>query len=139
MRLTESQEDPDSQHNGLDTSSKIDFSYLRQVVQLNLATVANIVGAPARPPVPNIAQMELQGAYLLTWVPDLQAAGYAILFRPLGSTEFEPIRFVTANDSGNVALTGFNPNVEYAVSMAALSESGRLSLFSPEVVVGPFH
>lgn len=138
VRLTESQEDPDSQHNGLDTSSKIDFSYLRQVVQLNLATVANIVGAPARPPVPNIAQMELQGAYLLTWVPDLQAAGYAILFRPLGSTEFEPIRFVTANDSGNVALTGFNPNVEYAVSMAALSESGRLSLFSPEVVVGPF-
>ena len=138
VRLTESLEDRDSQHNGIDTANKIDYSYLRQVAQLNLATIANIIGAPARPPIPNVAQMELQGAYLLTWVPDVQAAGYAISFRPLGSPTYEPFRFVNQEQAGNVALTGLNPNVEYAVSMAAISESGRVSLFSPEVIVGPF-
>ena len=62
IRLTESQEDRDSQHNGVDTSNKIDYNYLRQVTQLNLMTIANIVGAPARPSTPNVAPMELQGA-----------------------------------------------------------------------------
>ena len=68
----------------------------------------------------------------------MQAAGYAISFRPLGSSTFEPFRFVNNEQAGNVALTGFSPNVEYAVSMAAISETGRLSLFSPEIIVGPF-
>lgn len=138
LRLTESQEDPTYQHNGLDTADRIDYNYLRQAVQLNLVTVANIIGAPARPSPPNVAQMELQGAYLLTWVPDVQAAGYAISFRPLGSPTFEPFRLVGINEAGNVALTGLNPNVEYGVSMAAIGENGRLSLFSPEIFVGPF-
>jgi hypothetical protein len=59
-----------------------------------------------------------------------------IAFRPVGSDEFEPFRFVSGLQAGNVALTGFDPNTRYAVSLAALSNSGRVSLFSPEVVVG---
>ena len=75
------------------------------------------------------------GAFLLTWTPDPAAAGYAISFRPLGSTNYPPFRFVNQRQAGNVALTGFDPQAAYAMSMAALDGNGRLGLFSPEIIV----
>ena len=77
------------------------------------------------------------GAYILTWQPDTRAAGYAISFRPLSAERYAPFRFVSAADSGNVALTDLDPATTYAVSIAAIGGSGLIGNFSPETVIGP--
>jgi hypothetical protein len=135
VRLTESVEDFSAQHSSQDTSDRLDYDYLRQVTQANLALVGNMAGAPGMPPAPTVAPMATPGDYILTWRVDPQAAGYMIAFRRLGSDEFEPFRYVAGLQAGNIALTGFDPDVTYAVSLAALTNSGRVSLFSPEVLV----
>jgi hypothetical protein len=137
MRLTESVETRDRQHNSLDTSDNIDFNYLRQVTQLELATLANIIGAPPRPQPPAISPMSAPGQYIFTWPVDPEAAGYVLSFRPVGSEEYAPFRFVTAAEAGQVAITDLDPSVTYALSMAALTENGRVSLFSPEIILEP--
>jgi hypothetical protein len=137
VRITESVEDFSTQHTGFDTSDRLDYDYLRQVVQANLALVGNMAGAPGMPSPPTVAPMANAGDYILTWRVDPQAAGYIIAFRPLGSDEFEPFRYVTNLQAGNVALTGFDPQTTYAISLAALSNSGRISLFSPEILAAP--
>jgi hypothetical protein len=43
---------------------------------------------------------------------------------------------VKANNAGNVVLTGLDPAMTYAVSLAALNESGMVSTFSAEAIVG---
>jgi hypothetical protein len=137
VRLTESEEDVSRQHNSGDTSEWIDYDYLRLVTQLNLAVLANMVGAPPRPVAPTVTPMADPGAFILSWIPDETAAGYAISFRPLGAAEYAPFRFVSGAQAGQVALTGLDPDTTHAVSIAAMSVSGRLGLFSPEVIVGP--
>jgi hypothetical protein len=137
VRLTESEEDRANQHSGGDTSDKIDYSYLRQVAQLNLAVVANMAGAPPPPPAPAVAPMADPGSYVINWLPDPQVGGYAISFRPVGSEEYPPFRFVSAAEAGNVALTDLDPQTTYALSLAAIDASGRISGFSQEILVGP--
>jgi hypothetical protein len=137
VRITESEEDLTVQHTNLDTANRIDYDYLFQVVQLNLVTAANMIGAPPPPPAPAVTAMASAGTYLLTWQPDPIAAGYAISFRPLGAAQYAPFRFVCANQAGNVVLTGFDPQITYAVSLAALDVNGRVSGFSAEALVGP--
>jgi hypothetical protein len=137
VRLTESEEDREQQHNGRDTSEKIDYDYLRQVTQLNLVAIANLAGAPPPPGVPTIAPMADPGAYILTWAPDPRAAGYAISFRPIGSSDYAPFRYLSTADAGNVALTDLDPALTYAVSLAAIDSGGRISGFSPEVIASP--
>lgn len=137
LRLTESEEDFSRQHNALDTSDQIDYSYLRQVTQLNLAVVANIIGAPTPAPQPVMAPMAERGGYILSWNPDPVAAGYAISFRQIGTTDYPPLRYVGINQSGNVAITGLDTTVPYAVSLAAMTENGRIGKFSPELIIEP--
>jgi hypothetical protein len=137
LRLTESEEDRENQHNSRDTAEKIDFEYLRQVAQLNLAAVANLAGAPPPPEVPTIAPMADPGAYILTWLPDPRAAGYIISFRPINSPDYAPFRYILGADAGNVALTDLDPEMTYAVSLAAIDSGGRISGFSPEVLTAP--
>jgi hypothetical protein len=137
VRLTESIEDSDLQHNARDRADRLDYGYLAQATRLAVVTIANLIGAPPVPPQPTIAPMAEPGSYLLTWSPDLQAAGYAISFRPVNSNTLPPLRFVSIREAGNVALTGFEPDVTYAVSMAALDENGRIGLFTPELIVNP--
>ena len=137
VRLTESEEDRANQHSRGDTSDKIDYSYLRQVAQLNLAVVANMAGAPPSPPAPAVTPMASPGSYVINWLPDPQAAGYAISFRPVGTEEYPPFRFVSAAEAGNVALTDLDPQTTYALSLAAIDAGGRISGFSQEILVGP--
>ncbi|MCB8943283.1 MAG: M20/M25/M40 family metallo-hydrolase [Ardenticatenaceae bacterium] len=137
LRLTESVEDVNTQHNGLDRSDLLDYSYLLQVTQLNLVTIANAIGAPPAPPAPIIAPMAEPGAYIVTWTPDPNAAGYALSFRPEGWPEYPPFVYVQQSQAGNVAITTLEPGTRYLVSMAAITENGRLGLFSPEIPVGP--
>jgi hypothetical protein len=137
IRITQSIEDTSVQHTGLDRSDLIDYSYLLKVTQLNLATAANIIGAPPAPPPPTVAPMANPGAYIVTWTPDPNAAGYAISFRPVGWPNYPPLVFVRQAQAGNVAITTLQPGTQYMVSMAAFTESGRLGLFSSEIPVGP--
>lgn len=137
VRLTESIEDPDRQHNSRDTSEFLDYEYLRQVTQLNMVVLANLAGAPPPPAAPAWAPMADPGGYILTWAPDPLADGYAISFRPIGQENYAPFRFVSGAQAGNVALTGLDPTVNYMVSIAAIDATGRMSLFSREIVVGP--
>jgi hypothetical protein len=137
LRITQSIEDTTVQHTGLDRSDLIDYNYLLKVTQLNLVAVANMIGAPPAPVPPTVAPMADAGAYLVTWTPDPNAAGYAISFRPLGWPNYPPLVFVRQAQAGNVAITTLQPGTQYMVSMAAFTESGRLGLFSPEIPVGP--
>jgi len=137
VRLTESEEDRTVQHGSNDTWERLDFNYLRQVAQLNLAAAANMAGAPSPPQALTVAAMANPGGYILTWPRDLQATGYAISFRPLGSQEHPLFRYVSTAEAGNVAYTDLDPETVYAVSLAAIGPSGRISMFSPETIARP--
>jgi hypothetical protein len=137
VRLTESIEDEEYLNSVQDTWDVIDYDYLQKVVQLNVAVVANIAGAPAQPQAPVVQTTEALGTYQLSWPVDQGSAGYAISFRPVDVPSHGAFHLVKTNQAGNVALTGMDPGVNYAVSVAALDENGRLSYFSPEMIVGP--
>jgi hypothetical protein len=137
IRVIESVEDPDLVNSKQDTWDRIDYNYLQQIVQLNIAVVANLAGAPQTPQTPIIQALDSPGDFWLRWPTDSEAAGYAIAFRPLVEGSFPTFRFVRAGQAGNVAFTGFDPTVTYAVSLAALDENGRLGDFTPEVIVEP--
>jgi hypothetical protein len=137
VRITEFDEDPSTQHNSNDISPNLDYNYLSQVTQLNVAVVATMAGAPQTPDAPTIAAMSEAGSYIVSWLPDADTAGYAIAFRPVGSDEFPEFYYVDLAQSGNVALTTLDPNTRYAVSMAALNRNGRISPFSAEILIGP--
>ena len=106
-------------------------------MQLNVAVAANIAGAPPQPQAPVVQTTEALGTYQLSWPVDEYSAGYAISFRPIDTPSHGAFRLVKTNQAGNVALTGMDPDVNYAVSVAALDENGRLSYFSSEMIVGP--
>ncbi len=137
VRVMESEEDPELLNSNRDTWNLIDYNYHQQVVQLNVAMLANAAGAPPPPVQPTIVPLADPGTFLLTWPVEPGVAGYAISFRPLDSPVYAPFRFVRAENAGNVVLTGYDPNTRYAVSMAALDENGRLGMFTREVPVGP--
>jgi hypothetical protein len=137
IRVIESLEDPDLLNSNRDTWDLIDYNYLQRVVQLNVAVAANLAGGPNQPAPPIIAPMAEPGSFLLTWPVTPDASGYAISFRPADSTYYPPFRFVRASNAGNVALTGLDPNMTYAVSIAALNDRGLISGFSTEQIVGP--
>ena len=137
VRVMESIEDPDLLNSNRDTWDLIDYNYLQRMVQPNVAVAANLAGGPQQPAPPIIVSMAEPGAYLLTWPVSPNASGYAISFRPVDSLYYPTFRFVKAVNAGNVALTGLDPNVTYAVSIAALNERGLVSGFSIEQFVGP--
>lgn len=135
VRFIESEEDLDIQNSILDRWDLIDYDYLEQVVQLNLAVFCNMAGGPPPPAPPIIAPMAQAGSYVMNWDFAPEAAGYAISFRPIGSDGYPPFRFVSADETGNVVLTGLDPEITYAVSLAAVDIGGRLGYFSPEVMI----
>ena len=137
VRVMESEEEPALLNSLRDTWSLIDYSYHQKIAQLNVTFLANAAGAPPPPVQPTIVALADPGTFLLTWPVEPGVAGYAISFRPISSPTYEPFRFVRAEKAGNVVLTGYDPDTTYAVSMAALSESGRLGLFTRETIVGP--
>lgn len=137
VRLTESVEDRGSQHSSGDTANKIDYGYLRQVTQLNLAVLANLAGAPPTPPAPAVTPMAGPGSFILNWLPDPRAAGYAISFRPIGTQEYPPFRYVSVSEAGNVAFTDLDAQTAYALSLSAIDANGRIGGFSPEILVEP--
>ena len=137
VRLIESEEDLDIQSSTRDVWSLVDFTYLQRMTQLNLATLASMAGGPPRPTLPLIRGTNEPGSYQLNWEMVPGAAAYVISFRSLGSVRYEPFRFVSADQAGDVILTGFTAPQGYAVSMAAVDGRGRVGAFTPEVIVAP--
>ncbi len=137
VRLIESEENSDLVNSKQDSWEFIDYHYLQQIVQLNVAVAANIAGAPSSPQSPTLSIAETSGNYQIMWPVDSEAAGYAIAFRPISEGGYPPFRFVTARDAGNVLLTGVDGTQVYAVSLAAIDGNGRLSYFSPEQFLEP--
>ncbi len=137
IRLIESEEDLSIQNSVRDTWSLIDYDYLAKVVKLNLAVLCNMIGAPPPPPQPLVAKMADPGSFILSWVASPQAAGYAVSLRPLNSEGYPPFRFVKANQTSNVVLTGFDGDTIYAISVAAVGGDNRLGYFSPELIINP--
>ncbi len=139
IRITESIEDADLLNSKLDTWDRIDYSYLRQVTQLNIAFVANAAGSPLPPSAPTVVRMATPGSFLLTWPRDPNAAGYAISFRETTADirNYPTLRFVNNAEAGNIVLTGYDPSRAYIMSMASIDSRGRMSLFSPEVLIEP--
>jgi Peptidase family M28 len=136
VRLIESQEDLNIQNSTRDIWSLIDYDYFRRIVQLNLATLANMACAPR--PAAIAEPLAEPGSFLVAWVPEPGVAGYAISVRPLGSQRFTPFRFVSAEQAGNVVLSGFESQTGYAISIAAMNERGCLGAFSsPEIIIQP--
>ena len=133
VRLTESEEDADAQNTIEDTADTLDYDYLAKVVRLNIAVVATMAAAPPPPSAPAVAPMAEEGNFLLSWTPDRRAAGYAVIFRRLGSDE-TILRFISAEEAGNVAITGMDATTSYGISVAALDKRGRVSRFSEEVL-----
>lgn len=137
IRVIESVEDPDLLNSREDTWERIDYNYLRQMVQMNIAVVANLAGAPPTPQTPIIQALDSPGDFWLRWPTDQNAAGYAVSFRPLVSESFPAFRFVRTSQAGNIGLTGLDPATTYAVSLTTLDENGRLGDFTPEVIIEP--
>ena len=135
VRLTESVENPDLVNCACDTWDKLDYEYLRKVVQVNLVVLANWAGAPKPPLAPSIAPMAEEGTYLVTWATDIQAASYAVSFRPLNSMTLPELRIVSAREAGNTIFTDLNPQTIYAVSIAPIGASGRIGGFSTEIII----
>ncbi|HFE66911.1 MAG TPA: M20/M25/M40 family metallo-hydrolase [Chloroflexi bacterium] len=136
IRIIESEEDPDLVNSKRDRWELIDYNYLQQVTQLNVAVTATLAGGPTTPEIPLIeAAADTPGAYRLRWPVDPQAAGYALSFRPITQADYPPFRFVRAREAGDVALTGLDPATTYAVSLTALDENGRPGHFTPEVII----
>ncbi|TFI57782.1 M20/M25/M40 family metallo-hydrolase [Sphingomonas parva] len=63
-----------------DTIDKMDFPYLRKVVQLNVAALAALASAP-QPPAP-VAEGAVSTDTTLTWEPVRGAAAYVVRWRP---------------------------------------------------------
>lgn len=137
IRLTQSEENPDLLNSRQDSWSRVDYRYLQQVVQMNVAVVANLAGAPHTPETPLIRAMVDPGQYQLNWNVDPEAAGYVIAFRPITQGSYPTFKFVRSREAGNVALTGLDPALKYAVSMGAIDRHGRVSDFTDEVIVEP--
>ncbi|HEY0044409.1 MAG TPA: M28 family peptidase [Allosphingosinicella sp.] len=105
VRLTVAIENYDWQHQDLrtengveygDTIDKMDFPYLRKVVQLNVAALAALASAP-QPPAPAV-EGAVSTDTTLTWEPVKGAAAYVVRWRPTDEANWtESLRFDPAN------------------------------------------
>ena len=98
-----------------------------------------MAGSPIPPAPPTVVNMATPGSFLLTWPRNPNAAGYAIAFRESTSDirNYPTLRFVNNAEAGNVVLTGYDPSRAYFMSMAAMDERGRMSLFSAPILIEP--
>jgi hypothetical protein len=96
VRLTVAVENYHHQHqdlrveNGIqygDTVDKMDFPYLRKVVQLNVAALAALASAPP-PPAPK-AEGAVSTDTTVTWQPVKGAHAYILRWRPTDATQWE--------------------------------------------------
>jgi hypothetical protein len=108
VRITEMNENYTRQHQDVrnekgiaygDLPEHIDFEYLRKNTSLNLAVLANLVKAPARPRDVKIEVKQLSNTSSISWTAPAagKPAGYYILVRATTSPVWEKKIFTTGN------------------------------------------
>ena len=128
VRLTESRENYQRQHNVFDTPDGVDPEYLARNTRVNLATAASLALAP---PAPSITpQMLGRGAgydALLRWPAVPGASGYRIYWRSAWAPDWEHTILV-----GNITQHLF-PDIsidDHVFGVAAVGPGGHESLVS---------
>lgn len=137
VRLIESVEDQSLLNTSTDTWEKLDYTYLANVLRVNLVVAANWLGSPPPPEPPLITEAGSEDSIVLTWNVNPQAAAYAISVREVDSLRTPVLRTVSSREAGNVILTDLDPQQAYGISIAPLTFSGRLGGFSDEVLKTP--
>lgn len=83
LRFSERLENYKRQHLPTDTLNAVNFNYIAKVARLNLATVASLAAAPARPEQTSYARDRDSGgqSFTIRWSPVANAASYELLVR----------------------------------------------------------
>ena len=83
LRFSERLENYKRQHLPTDSLADVNFPYVAKVARLNLATVASLAAAPARPEQTAYARDRNSGgqSFTIRWSPVANAAGYELLVR----------------------------------------------------------
>ncbi|MFN0100284.1 MAG: M20/M25/M40 family metallo-hydrolase [Gemmatimonadaceae bacterium] len=83
LRFSERLENYKRQHLPTDTLNAVNFNYIAKVARLNLATVASLAAAPARPEQTAYARDRDSGgqSFTIRWSPVANAASYELLVR----------------------------------------------------------
>ena len=138
VRITESEEDFTHQHqtprteNGIfygDTPEYVDFSYVANVGRVNLAALAGLASAPARPKTTVFANNRQSADTELKWdavnAPDI--AGYEVVWRETSAAEWTNAEF-----AGNVTTYTVKGKSKdnYFFGVRSVDKAGNKSLVS---------
>ncbi|AHF16686.1 M20/M25/M40 family metallo-hydrolase [Niabella soli] len=140
VRITEMNENFTHQHQDIRTQNGIqygdlpefmDFEYLRKNTALNLATLANLARAPAKPQQPGYIMKGLENSTTLQWDDPAtgSSSGFYLLMRETSSPVWQK-KFFTKNKSITVPYSKDN----YFFAVQAVNTEGNESL---PVVVKP--
>ena len=117
-----------------DTVDKMDFPYLRKVVQLNVAALAAVARTPAVP------APEVEGAVstdtTLKWQPVPRAAAYIVRWRPTDEADWVDSVRVPGTATGHV-LRGIRVD-DYVFGVSSVSADGYESPVASAVPGGAF-
>ncbi len=143
VRLTVAVENYHHQHqdlrveNGIeygDTVDKMDFPYLRKVVQLNVGALAALASAPP-PPAPT-AEGAVATDTTLKWAPVKGAEAYIVRWRPTDSPNWQDSVRVPGSASSHV-LPGIRVD-DYVFGVSSVSKDGFESPVASAVPGGAF-
>lgn len=138
VRITESEEDFTHQHqnvrteNGVfygDTPEYVDFQYVANVARVNLAALAGLASAPARPKGAAFASLRQSADTELKWVavtdPDL--VGYEVVWRDTSSPEWTGSEF--AGNVTSYTVKGKSKD-NYFFGVRSVDKAGNKSIVS---------
>ncbi|MCB2200933.1 M28 family peptidase [bacterium] len=135
IRVIETGEDTDFQHDDTDLPEAMDFNYFRKNVRLVLGVTATIAQAPPAPEPPQVVNMADGESIQVSW-----PSGYV----PTGGTSYVAVRYtdethwdqmVEGENDRDIALSGFIEGDEIAISMSVTDVNGLPSPFSDEVFI----
>lgn len=138
VRFSESEEDFTHQHQTVrtekdifygDTPEFVDFGYVANVARVNLAALAGMASAPARPKAVVFASLRQSADTELKWEPgkDADIAGYEVVWRETTSPEWTGSTF-----AGNVATFTVKKMSKdnYFFGVRAVDKAGNKSVVS---------
>ncbi|MDB5720874.1 MAG: family metallo-hydrolase [Alphaproteobacteria bacterium] len=117
-----------------DTIERMDFPYLRKVVQLNVAALAALASAP-QPPEPKV-EGAVSSDTSLAWQPVKGAASYVVRWRPTDAANWTSSLRVPAPASGQV-LKGVRVD-DFVFGVSSVSADGFESPVASAVPGGAF-
>lgn len=117
-----------------DTADKMDFPYLANVVELNVAALAVLASAPP-PPAPTV-EGAVSSDTTLAWAPVKGAAGYVVRWRDTDASNWQHEARVAGSATGHV-LKGVRVD-DYVFGVASVSASDQESPVASAVPGGAF-